>query len=141
MAFDLASVLREVPDPGTGREQIEYIPLSSLDSDANNFYQLTGVEELAANIQLCGLQQPIRVRRNPEDPARYTIVSGHRRRAAVELLVGEDPDKWKEVPCIVETDEVSPALQQLRLIYANANTRVLLPAEVSEQAVQVEKLL
>lgn len=141
MAFDLASVLKEVPDSGTGREQIEYLRLDQLQSDANNFYQLSKLEDLAANIQLCGLQQPIRVRKCPENPDRYTIVSGHRRRAAIELLASEEPERWTEIPCIVEQDEASPALQQLRLIYANANTRTMTPAEISEQAVQVEKLL
>lgn len=141
MAFDITSVLKDVPDSGTGREQIEYLRLEQLESDINNFYQLSKLDELAANIQMCGLQQPIRVRKCPEKPDSYTIVSGHRRRAAIELLASEEPERWAEVPCIVEQDEVSPALQQLRLIYANANTRVLLPAEISEQAVQVEKLL
>lgn len=141
MAFDLASVLKGVSDPDTGRDQIEYIRLDLIDSDANNFYQLSEIEGLADNIALCGLQQPIRVRQNPEHPERYTIVSGHRRRAAIELLAKENPDKWQKAACIVEQDAVSPALQQLRLIYANSSTRKLTPAEISEQAVQVEKLL
>lgn len=137
--FDLAAVLGKVSDSGTGREQIEYIPLAQIDEDPNNFYQLNGLEELAANISLCGLQQPIRVRQ--KDDGRYIIVSGHRRRAALELLAEDDPERWQEVPCIVERDEVSPSLQQLRLIYANANTRKMSPAEISQQAEQVEKLL
>ncbi len=69
------------------------------------------------------------------------IVSGHRRYAALQLLAADNPDRWSEAPCIVERDEVSPALQQLRLIFANSNTRTMTPAEVSEQAAQVEKLL
>lgn len=141
MSFSLADALKGVSELDTGREQIEYIRLNLIDSDANNFYQLSEIEGLADNIALCRLQQPIRVRQNPENPERYTIVSGHRRRAAIELLAKEDLDKWQEVPCIVERDAVSPALQQLRLIYANSSTRKLTPAEISEQAVQVEKLL
>ena len=139
MAFNLADVLKDVPELGTNREQIEYIKLDLIDEDPNNFYQLSGIEELAANIELCKLQQPIRVRRHGD--GRYIIVSGHRRRAAVALLAQDDPEKWSEVPCIIETDEVSPALQQLRLIYANASTRVMTPAEISKQAEEVEKLL
>lgn len=141
MSFNLADALKNVSDPDTRHEQIQYIPLSQIDSDENNFYQLTGVEDLAANIATVGLQQPIRVRVSPHDPSRYLTVSGHRRRAALDLLENDDPEKWGEVPCIVETDPVSPALQQLRLIYANANTRVLTSAEIGEQAAQVEKLL
>lgn len=141
LADVLSDVLNDVPDLGTGRDQIEYIPLSQLDSDPNNFYQLTKLDELADNIATCGLQQPIRVRNHPSEPGRYMIVSGHRRRAALELLAAEDPEHWQEVPCIVERDAVSPALQQLRVIYGNSSTRVLTAAEISEQAVQVEKLL
>lgn len=141
MAFNLADVLADVSSPDTGREQIQYIPLSQIDSDERNFYQLSGVEDLAANIATVGLQQPIRVRANPDSPQRYLTVSGHRRRAALELLQADDPEKWTEVPCIVESDAVSPALQQLRLIYANANTRVMTSAEIGEQAAQVERLL
>ena len=141
MSFSLADALKGMSELDTGREQIEYIRLNLIDSDANNFYQLSEIEGLADNIALCGLQQPIRVRKNQENPERYTIVSGHRRRAAIELLAKDDPEKWNEAACIVERDAVSPALQQLRLIYANASTRKLTPAEISEQAVQVEKLL
>ncbi len=139
MAFDLSSLLKDVPDLGAGREQIEYIKLDLIDEDPNNFYQLSAIDELAANIELCGLQQPIRVRRKGD--GRYMIVSGHRRRAAVFLLAQENPEKWVEVPCIIETDEVSPALQQLRLIFANSSTRTMTPAEISKQAEEVEKLL
>lgn len=142
---DIAAMLgkqfADVPKSDTsGRDQIRYIALELLDADPNNFYKLDGVEELAANIELCGLQQPLRVRSG--DGGRYTIVSGHRRRAALELLRSEDPEKWREAPCIVEqADGVSPALQELRLIYANADTRVLTSAEISKQAERVEDLL
>ena len=139
--FDLGAMLAGVSEPDTGREQIEYISLDLIDDDVNNFYKLTDLEDLAANIALCGLQQPIRLRPNPENPERYIIVSGHRRRAAVKLLAKEDPEKWSEIACIVQRNDVSPSLQQLQLIYANSNTRVLTPSEVSEQALQVEKLL
>lgn len=141
MAFDLGEMLKGVSNLDTGREQIEYIRLDRVDSDPNNFYQLSNVEGLADNIATCGLQQPIRVRCHPEAEGRYMIVSGHRRRAAVEILAKDDPERWREVPCIVERDTVSPSLQQLRLIYANSNTRVMTPAEVSKQAQQVETLL
>lgn len=140
MAFNLGDVLKNVSNSDTGREQITYLPIDNLDSDAGNFYELTGIDALADNISVAGLQQPIRVRAGQE-PGRYTIVSGHRRMAACRKLAEDNPEAWREVPCIIETDSASPALQQLRLIYANANTRQLTSAEMSEQAQQVEKLL
>ena len=141
MAFDLGELLKDVPKLDTGREQIVYIRRDLIEADPHNFYRLTDIEELAANIELCGLQQPIRLRPNPEKPGWYIIVSGHRRWNAIELLAQEDPEKWEEIPCIVEADAASPALQQLRLIFANSSTRVLTSAEISEQAERVEKLL
>lgn len=140
MAFNLGDVLKSVSNSDTGREQITYLPIDNLDSDAGNFYELRDIDALADNISVAGLQQPIRVRAGQE-PGRYTIVSGHRRLAACRKLAEENPEAWREVPCIIETDSASPALQQLRLIYANANTRQLTSAEMSEQAQQVEKLL
>ena len=141
MAFNLGDALKAVSNSGTGREQIEYIWLHLLEEDPNNFYQLSGIEELAANIELCGLQQPIRVRPIPGNSERYMIVSGHRRRKAIEVLAQDDPDRWEKIPCIVESDAVSPTLQQLRLIFANANTRTMTAVEISKQAEQVRELL
>lgn len=142
MAFDLGELLKQanVSNLDTGREQITYLSPTVLDSDTENFYELRDIDALADNISVAGLQQPIRVRAGQE-PGRYTIVSGHRRLAACRQLAEADPERWAEVPCIIETDSASPALQQLRLIYANANTRQLTSAEMSEQAQRVEKLL
>lgn len=140
MAFNLGDALKNVSNLDTGRKQIVYLPLSSLDADKGNFYELTDLDALADNISLAGLQQPILVRAG-EEPGRYTIVSGHRRTAACRKLAEEEPEKWAEVPCIIETGHVSPALQQLRLIYANANTRQRTSSEISEEAKQVEELL
>ncbi|MGO5114197.1 ParB/RepB/Spo0J family partition protein [Candidatus Avoscillospira sp. LCP25S3_F1] len=141
MGFDLSAMLKDVSNLDTGREQIEYIDIALIDQDPNNFYQLSRVDELAANIELLGLQQPIRVRDNPDQPGRVIIVSGHRRRAALQLLVDEGKEQYKDVPCIREKEAGSAALQELRLIYANADTRHLTSAELSKQVERVEALL
>ena len=137
--FDIGSVLKNVPNLGTDREQITYLPREQIDSDEKNFYQLSDLEGLADNISVVGLQQPIRVRMGQD--GRYTIISGHRRRAAVELLAAEDPDRWAEIPCIIDQTKMSPALTQLALIYGNANTRTKTDAELAEEAEQVKDLL
>ena len=138
--FDITSVLQDVSGPDT-REQIEYIQLDKLDQDENNFYSLAGLDELAANIELIGLQQPLRVRPGSE-PGRYIIVSGHRRKAACMMIRDGGSKMFDQgVPCIVDRDEASEALRELRLIYANAATRVMSPAELSKQAERVTQLL
>ena len=138
MAFDLASVLGSVSNLDTGLEKIEYIALDLIDPDERNFYSLEGLDKLAGSIELVGLQQPIRVRKNGE---RYTVVSGHRRRAACLLIRDGGSEQFANgVPCIVEKDEASAELQELRLIFANSSTRVMSSAELSRQAERVEYL-
>lgn len=137
----LADVLGGVSGPDRGPEQIVMIELALIDADEKNFYSVEGVEELAANIELIGLLDPLRVRENPDKPGRYLIVSGHRRRAALGTLCEEDPEKWSKAPCIVEPPAASPELQELRLIYANADTRKMTSADLSAQTERVEMLL
>lgn len=140
--LNLGEVLRSVSKSDTGvREQIEYIDISLLDGDARNFYELTDIDQLAANIELFGLQQPLRVRANPDAEGRYIIVSGHRRRAALQMLVEAGNEKWAKVACIKEQGKDSEALQELRLIYANSDTRRLSSADISKQVERVEALL
>lgn len=141
-AFNLGDYLKDsaVSKPDTAREQIEYIPLEDIDPDPDNFYSLEGLDELAGNIELVGLQQPLRVRPGPGD--HVTVVSGHRRRAACLLIRDGGSDMFaRGVPCIVERGDVSREMQELRLIYANSSTRVMSSAELSKQAERVEELL
>ena len=136
----LAGTAQHVPESDTaGREQIEYIDVDRLDSDPGNFYQLSDLDGLADNIATIGLQQPIRVRSG--ENGHVVIVSGHRRTAAIRKLVKEGRTDLREVPCIRETDDASPALRELRLIYANSSTRDLSAAEIGRQAEKVRELL
>ena len=140
IAAILDGQLAKVSESDTkGREQIEYIDLDLLDADEANFYSIAGIDKLASNIELCGLQQPLRVR--PEENGRYKVVSGHRRRAALQALATEHPEKWRQAACIVERGDESPAMRELRLIMANSDTRQLTSAEISQQAERVERLL
>lgn len=143
--FDLADLLKDVPKldtaPDTGREQIEYIDIGLIDSDPGNFYKLTQLEELASNIAVVGLQQPLRVRTSEENPEKVVVVSGHRRQAALKLLIKEGREDLREVPCIREHVAGSSALQELRLIFANRDTRVISSGEIAKQAERVEMLL
>ena len=143
MSFDLADVLKgldNVPGSGTWREQIEYIDIALIDADPKNFYSLSGIDELAANIELLGLQQPLRVSPEADKPGRVMVVSGHRRLAALKLLAKTRPE-FSSVPCIRETAGGSEAMRELRLIYANSDTRHMSSAEISQQAERVEALL
>lgn len=142
--FDMAKFLSDagVNIDTEHRKQIEHISIDLIAPDPDNFYELSGIEDLAENIALLGLQQPLLVRPMPGDESQVVIISGHRRHAALKLLIEQDGrDDLRDVPCIVERGEENPKLKQLKLIYANASTRVLTSAEQAKQAEQVEKLL
>lgn len=137
---DFAKALAQpVSESGTERAQIEYIDIDLLDSDPNNFYRLNDIPELADSIATIGLQQPILVRAG--ENGHVVIVSGHRRAAAIRLLLEDGRTDLRDVPCIRERDDASPALRELRLIYANSATRQLSSAEISQQAEKVRELL
>lgn len=141
--FEMGDYLKTLAQPvsnsDTGREQIEYIDVDLLDKDQNNFYQLSDLDALADNIATVGLQQPVRVRDGQD--GHVVIVSGHRRTAAIRKLVAEGRTDLREVPCIREKSAGSAALQELRLIYANSDTRDLSSSEISRQADRVRALL
>lgn len=147
--FDLAAVLGEAAarDTGSGnRERIEYIPYQQIMRDQANFYSLDGIDELAANIELVGLQQPIRVAKVPGSGRfhdRYRVVSGHRRLAAWHQLdIGCPEETYRNIPAIVEPDRDEPdALRQLRLIYANSDTRKMTGRDLQQQADRIRALL
>ena len=138
MAFDLASKLREAASNLTkpGAEQIEYIPFDLLDPDPDNFYSIDGLNELADSIATVGILTPLRVRQNGE---RYTITSGHRRRAAVQLLIDSGEDWSRGLPCIVDRGESTPEWEELKLIFANRQ-RVKTSAELSREAERTDEL-
>ncbi len=130
-----------VPNTGTRETKLETIDMEKLQADEKNFYAVTedSVAELSANIELVGLQQPLNVRPDPAQEGKYIVVSGHRRLAALRLLVSEGKTEFNQVPCLV-VDNGSEALNELRLIYGNANTRQLSNYELSRQAERVQAL-
>lgn len=138
-AFKLGDYIKPEDVSELNTERIQYIDLDLIDPDPDNFYLLTGVDELAENISLVGLLDPLRVRPNG---GRYIVESGHRRRAACLLLRDGGNHMFdKGVPCIVTYGEATDNMRRLRLIFANSHTRVLTPPELAKQAEEVTKLL
>lgn len=123
-----------------GREQIKYIDINDIRKDERNFYHMDSdsIADLAASIELIGLQQPIRVR--PENGV-YIISSGHRRFSAFWMLYEKDPENWRLVPCIEDEIDSSPAMQELRLIMGNSATRKLSDFDIAKQTERVTELL
>ena len=142
MSFDISKFAEGfgVSESDTsGPDRIEYIDLDLIDGDPDNGYSLADIEQLADNIQTVGLLQPLRLR--PGTQGRYFVSSGHRRRLALRRLVQDGDERFSRVPCIVDRDGASPALQELRLLYGNANNRAKTSADLAQEARRVEALL
>lgn len=140
--FDLGELTRalagDVPESGTeGRDQIEYIDIGLIDSDPGNFYELRDIPDLAGDIETVGLQQPLLVR--PGEDGHVVLISGHRRRAALQMLVDEGKERFRQVPCIRKTGG-NALVYEMQLIFANAHTRVLTNAEIGKQAARLEEI-
>ena len=60
--FNIAELMKGVPDLGTERQQIVYLPIEKILPNGDNFYSLDGLDELAGSIETIGLQQPLVVR-------------------------------------------------------------------------------
>ena len=84
-----------------------------------------------------GLQQPLLVR--PGEDGHVVLISGHRRRAALQLLVDEGKERFRQVPCIRKTGG-NALVYEMQLIFANAHTRVLTNAEIGKQAARLEEI-
>lgn len=119
--------------PG-GSPAVRNIPLELLDDHPDNpRSSLTGIDELAATIQLDGglLQALVVVPRHRlfgdsgVDDGRYVIAAGHRRRAAVAQL------GWTEVKCEVREDLDAKAIRGVMLT-ENLSRVGLTPLEEAE---------
>jgi len=156
MAFDIAKALGDISRKPEGQKQIQYIPLHLIDTNPKNNYSTNGIESLAANIQMFGLLDPLIVKETPD--RRYMLISGHRRRLALRMnaeAAENYPDSMHEpVPCIVEPEDAPlpgiedpekaaaarPLAEELKLIYANADTRVMSSADTAQQVRRIREL-
>ena len=161
MAFDITKALgdigRRTADAGEAKRELRYIPLHMIDTNPRNFYSTDGIDELADNIRLFGLMEPLLVRQSVS--GRYMLISGHRRRLALKKLAEEAenyPESMHEpVACMVEVgadplpgieagsdDELwaRQMAEELKLIYANADTRVMSSADTAQQVRRIREL-
>lgn len=157
MAFDITKALGDIAaKPQQSRRKLEYITLHLIDPNPKNLYSMDGLPELADNIEAVGLMEPLIVKRT--DSGRYTVISGHRRRAALRMIAERAenyPESMEEkIPCIVEdsgdglsqddpaeAEKVRSLIDELKLLYANSDTRVLSSADTAMQVRRIREVL
>ena len=81
-------------------EQIVYIDIENLETNPKNFYGLRDVDTLAGLIAVSHLVEPLTV--TEKSDGKYMIISGHRRRAAVQKLLDDGVYSERKLPCIIK---------------------------------------
>ena len=132
--FNIAAHLGSgLNDDAPRRTTLKVVPLSIHDlvPSADNFYSLSGIEDLKRSIEIFGVKQNLTVK--PIDGGKYEIVAGHRRHKACKELVDEGKHEFEYVPCGIETgkDELK---ERILLIMTNSTTRTLSDFEKLKQA-------
>ena len=123
-----------------GNMEIRQIPIEKLKSSEANQYGIRDIEELAASIETMGLMHNLLVKEADAD-GMYEIISGDRRYHACYLLLMGGNQKFATLPCKVEPLGENKNLAELKLLYANASTRVLTDWEKTWQATRIKELL
>lgn len=134
------------------RKRLEYVPLSQIRPDPENFYSTDGLEALADNILTVGLIDPPWLRQIA--PGDYQVISGHRRRLALQILAerGDFPADG-EIPAFIERgeaelpgvedadrNEAAALFERLRLVMANSDTREKTPGDKTREVRELTEL-
>lgn len=129
--FDLAALMGDVSNLDTPEIVTQQIPLSQIEANDRNFYEVEDVTELKESIELIGLKQPLVVLE--VDDTHYRLIAGHRRYKALTELGRES------APCVVQHN-LTETQEQLALILTNSTVRELSYYEKYQQAQRLKEL-
>ena len=118
-------------------DNIKMLPVDQLHDNPENFYDLSDLDTLVEDIDRQGLKTPLYV--VPDDDNGYTVISGHRRKAAVQELIDSGKYGTDKLPCYIGVKK-NEAEIMLDLIMLNATTRVISDAETVKQCEKLEKV-
>ena len=117
-------------------DSIKMIQITELHDSPDNFFDINRVEELAeAILAQGGVKENLIVR--PMESG-YEIISGHRRKAAVQYLIDKGEDVSHKLPCLVQ--EFNDTDKMMNLIMMNVSQRVLSDAEMFESYKRLKEI-
>lgn len=118
-------------------DSIKMIKISELHDSPDNFFEVNRVEELAETILAQGgVKENLIVR--PSESGGYEIISGHRRKAAVQYLIDKGEDVSHKLPCLVQNFDDSEKM--MHLIMMNVSQRVISDSEMFESYQRLHKI-
>lgn len=120
-------------------DNIKMIDVKEILPSEKNFYKMSAIELLADDIEREGLKHNLVVVKDPSTGC-YEVKSGHRRLAAIELLIKEKRIKNTKIPCIVD-GEKTEAENEFDLIMLNATQRKYTDAETMSEYERLSETL
>ena len=120
-------------------DDIKMIDIDELHESADNFFVVENIEQFAQTILgQGGVKDNLIVR--PFETGGYEIISGHRRRAAVQYLLDKGENIARVLPCLVQnyTDEDD---KMLDLILMNVSARQISDQELWKCYETLDKIL
>ncbi len=83
---------------------VQMIDAHDIVPNSKNFYGIREVEELATRMKISGHITPLEVVARDDEPGKYTLISGERRRAAMLYRLEQGEIEKAVMPCIVRVD-------------------------------------
>lgn len=118
-------------------DNIKMLPVDQLHDNPENFYDLSDLDTLVEDIDRQGLKTPLYV--VPDDDNGYTVISGHRRKAAIQQLIDNGKYGTDKLPCYIGVKK-GEAETMLDLIMLNATSRVISDSETVKQCEKLEEV-
>ena len=117
-------------------DSLRMIEINDITPNEDNFYEMTEIEELADDIERQGLMSALVV---AENDGKLILVSGHRRLAAIKMLIDEGRRTNTTVPCYVKSAK-SDDETMLDLIMLNATQRTYTNADTMREYEELQKV-
>lgn len=109
-------------------DKIKMIEIADLVDSKENFFEMSKIEELASAILgQGGVKDNLVVRQLDND--KYEVISGHRRKAAVQYLLDNGEKVSSKLPCLVQEYDDDESMK-LDLILMNVTARQLSDSEL-----------
>lgn len=120
-------------------ESIKMIDIGELHESEDNFFDVNRVEEFAETILgQGGVKDNLVVR--PLETGGYEIISGHRRRAAVQYLLDNGENVSRYLPCLVQSYNDDDS-RMLDIVLMNVSARQISDSELWKSYEIVDRIL
>ena len=136
----MSDISRE--EAAEGAESIEKVSVFDIQSNEDNFYEISSIEQLKNSIfSMGGVQQNLLLVRLPAGGRyKYKALAGHRRIYACIELVQEGHREFEHVPAVIK-ENIDKDTEDMLLIMTNSSQRELTDWEKVMQHMKLKEII